>query len=249
MAYEIAYTLLSVLAISALSLIGAATLSWRKEVFEHVLTMLVGFAAGAMLSVVFFDLLHEAEEIESGMAIVLGGIVLFFIIERFIHWHHCHDQACELGTQAVGYLNLIGDAVHNFIDGAIIAAAYLSDAGLGFVATIAIAAHEIPQEIGDFGILVHSGFSRRKALLFNFFSALSAVAGAFVAIWAASAVSGLIPFLVALAAGGFIYIAVADLLPELHKETSSRKVVMQLLFFLIGIVAIWAIIRIVPHVE
>ncbi|MBI4149192.1 ZIP family metal transporter [Candidatus Woesearchaeota archaeon] len=246
MAYEIAAAIISVFAISLLSLIGVFTISWRTKTFESITPVIVGFAAGALLGAVFFDLLPEAGKLESGTAFVLGGIVLFFIIERFIHWHHCHDKECDMRKEAVGYLNIIGDAVHNFIDGAIIAAAYLVDASLGLVTTIAIAAHEIPQEIGDFGILVHSGFSRMKALLYNFLSALSAVAGALLALWAASAVAGAIPFLIALAAGGFIYIAVADLLPELHKETSTRRVVMQLIFFLMGIIVIWAMIQIFP---
>ncbi len=208
--------------------------------------ILVAFAAGALLSTAFLDLIPEAIETASPLFILIG-IILFFVIERFIHWHHCHDKECEFKTtKAVGHLNLIGDAVHNFIDGVIIAAAYLTNIELGIVTTIAIAAHEIPQEIGDFGILIHSGFTRKKALFYNFLSALTAVLGALITYWAASAITELIPFLIAIAAGAFIYIAVADLLPELHRETSTKKLLLQFFFFILGILVIYLAVNLFP---
>ena len=246
MVYELIYTILSVLVVSLISLIGIFTLSLKKEFLNKITLLLVGFAAGTLLGVVFLDLIQEIE-FESGPLFILIGIILFFVIERFIHWHHCHDRECEFKTtKALGYLNLIGDAVHNFTDGVIIAAAYLVNIELGLVTTIAIAVHEIPQEIGDFAILVHSGFSRKKALFYNFLSALTAVIGALITYLAASLLN-IIPFLIAVAAGGFIYIAVADLLPELHRETSTKRLLVQFSFFILGIIIIWLFINLFPH--
>ena len=247
MVHELIYTIISVVIVSLISLIGIFTLSLKKEFLSKITLLLVGFAAGTMLGVVFLDLINEIE-FESGPLFILIGIILFFVIERFIHWHHCHDRECEFKTtKALGYLNLIGDAVHNFTDGVIIAAAYLVNIELGLVTTIAIAVHEIPQEIGDFAILVHSGFSRKKALFYNFFSALTAIIGAVITYWIGSLVEGIIPFLIAVAAGGFIYIAVADLLPELHRETSTKRLLLQFSFFILGIIIIWLFINLFPH--
>lgn len=229
--------------ISLFSLIGILTLSWKAKFLNKITLILVAFAAGALLGAVFFDLIHEIGPAQ--YSFILIGIILFFIIERFIHWHHCHDRECEFKTtKAVGYLNLVGDSVHNFVDGIIIAAAYLTDIGLGIVTTIAIAAHEIPQEIGDFGILIHSGFTRKRALLFNFLTALTGLVGALLTYWVASTIT-FISYLIALAIGGFIYIAVADLLPELHKETSTKKLLLQFTFFILGIVVIWAVVNLI----
>jgi len=247
MVHELIYIIISVLVISLISLIGIFTLSFKKEFLNRIILILVGFAAGTLLGAVFLDLMHEIE-FESGYLFILIGIVFFFVIERFIHWHHCHDKECEFKTtKAMGYLNLIGDAVHNFADGVIICAAYLTNLELGIVTTIAIAVHEIPQEIGDFGILIHSGFTRKKALMYNFLSALTALIGSLLTYLAASAVEGIIPFLIAIAAGGFIYIAVADLLPELHKETSTKKLISQFIFFILGILVIYLTINFFPH--
>ncbi|MBD3249438.1 hypothetical protein GF336_05315 [Candidatus Woesearchaeota archaeon] len=143
------------------------------------------------------------------------------MIEKFLHWHHCHKGKCDIHTFT--YMNLIGDGVHNFIDGLIIAASFSVDISFGVITTIAVIAHEIPQEIGDFGVLVYGGFGRLKALAFNFLSAVTAIIGAVIGYLISGSVEGFVPFLLPFAAGGFIYIAASDLVPELHKESDNEE--------------------------
>ena len=185
---------------------------------------------------IHFDLFPEAVDTlgEKAYAYVLIGLLLFFLLERVIHWHHCHGEDCEV--HAEHYLNLLGDGSHNFLDGGIIAAAYLTDIHLGFVTTLAVAAHELPQEIGDFSVLVHGGFSEKKALLFNFLSALTAVLGGLVTFYFSSVFSSLVPFLIAFSAGGFLYIATADLLPAISKEKNRTRMILHCAAFLFGII-------------
>ena len=227
-------TIASVVLVSLISLVGLFTLSMNKKFFNKILMGIVAFAAGALLGVAFFDLIPEAVELEkNAIPGVLAGLLLFFFVERFIHWHHCHKGVCDI--HPVGTLNLIGDGVHNFLDGAVIAAAYLTDFKLGIVTTIAVVLHEIPQEIGDFAILIKSGYTRTRALAYNFLTALTAVAGAVVTFFAASLVTALTPFLLALAAGGFIYIAVADLFPEINQADKLKSIVLYSALMLVGI--------------
>ena len=161
-----------------------------------------------------------------------------FILEKFVHWHHCHTQNHKHHkVEPFAIMNLIGDGVHNFIDGLIIGASYLISIQVGIATTIAVALHEIPQEISDFGVLMHGGFSRSKALFFNFISALTAVFGVIIALTASVYITGIENMLIPIAAGQFIYIAAADLIPELHKETNTTKSLLQLLFFVLGIYA------------
>ncbi len=241
------YTVLSVLAISLIAFVGLFTISMKKDALNKILIYMVSFAAGALIGDAFIHLLPEVvEEVGFGLNIslyVLLGIVSMFIIEKFIHWHHCHIDSHD-GLRPFAVTNLIGDGVHNFIDGVIIGASYLIAIPVGIATTIAVALHEIPQEIGDFGILLHGGFSRSKALFFNFLSAITAVVGAVVALLAASAVEGVTTFLVPLAAGHFIYIAVADLIPELHKELDWKKSLIQLIWFILGMVVMAALLLI-----
>ncbi len=233
--------ILSVLITSLVSLVGIFTLLLREEVLNRLLKSFVAFASGTLLAAAFLDLLPEATEYGAfTLSFALIGIVLFFVVEGMIRWHHCHEGKCEV--HSFTYLNLIGDAVHNFIDGAIIAAAYLTSFHLGVVTTIAILFHEVPQEIGDFGILIYGGFTRSRALLFNFLTALSSFAGAAGALMFHSAVIGLVPSLLGIAAGGFIYIATTDLMPELHKGESTADVLKSLLTLLLGIAVIYAVI-------
>nr|MCK4930304.1 ZIP family metal transporter [Nanoarchaeota archaeon] len=157
-----------------------------------------------------------------------------FVLEKFLFWRHCHKEHCEVHTFT--YLNLIGDGLHNFIDGAIIAASFLVDFSLGISTTLAVIFHEIPQEIGDFCILIYGGWERKKALIFNFISALMAVIGALAVYFFSNQISDLIPILLSFAAGGFIYIAASDLIPELHKEPNLKKSLVSFSFFLLGIV-------------
>ncbi|MFQ5647971.1 MAG: ZIP family metal transporter [Candidatus Aenigmatarchaeota archaeon] len=232
------YTLLSVILVSLISFVGVLTISLNMERLKKVLLYLVSFAAGGLLGGAFIHLIPEAVG-EFGMTAsfslyLLGGIVLFFILEKFICWRHCHHPTTNSHPHPFAYMNLLGDGVHNFIDGLIIAASYLVSIPLGVATTIAVILHEIPQEIGDFGVLVHGGFSRKRALGMNFLTALTAVAGA-VVVLLLGAVEGLGAFLLPLAAGGFIYIAGSDLIPELHKEMSMRKSGVQLLFIVLGI--------------
>ena len=169
--------------------------------------------------------------------ILFAGFILFFVIERFLHWHHCHKEQCDV--HAVSYLILFGDAIHNFIDGLIIAAAFLVNISLGIITTLVVVSHELPQELGDFGVLVYGGFERKKALLYNFIAQLTSILGGitgFFLIGSTGAAVYLLPF----AAGGFIYIAASDLIPELHKQESMKKAVGAFAFFLLGIAFIIA---------
>ncbi|MDI6655467.1 MAG: ZIP family metal transporter [Candidatus Hydrothermarchaeota archaeon] len=235
--------LASVFIVSIISLIGIFSLMLREGLLKRILFILIAFAAGALLGAAFLDLIPEAMEESQGANVfgyVLFGILSFFVLERFIFWRHCHDGKCDV--QTFSYLNLVGDGVHNFIDGMVIAAAFLTNVPLGVVTTIAIIFHEIPQEIGDFGILVYGGFSRFRALFYNFLSSLTAFIGAISTYFFSSYIESSLTFLIALAAGGFIYIATADLMPELQKEVDFEKSVVQLFSLIAGILLLWALI-------
>ncbi|MBU2476093.1 ZIP family metal transporter [Candidatus Micrarchaeota archaeon] len=237
---QLIYIFGSVILVSLISLVGVITVGLNKEMLSKIVLYLVSFSAGSLFGGAFIHLLPEAvKEYGFGTEIslfLLSGIVVFFIIEKVIHWHHCHGfpaGKCEL--KSFGYMNLIGDGVHNFIDGMIIAGSYLANTTLGIATTIAVIFHEIPQEIGDFGVLIHSGFSRKKALAMNFLSALTAILGALVVVLLASITENLMMFLIPFAAGNFIYIAGSDLIPELHKEYELKKSLGLLIAFLAGI--------------
>jgi len=217
------------------SLVGAVTLVLKKETLNKLLMVLVAFSTGALLGGAFFHLMPEAlEAMEAPAAFryLLLGFILFFLIEKLLHWHHCHEEHCEV--HAFTYLILFGDGIHNFIDGLVIAASFLVSIPFGIVTTLLILGHELPQELGDFGVLLHGGFSARKALAFNFLSQMTAVAGG-IAGFLISGAAGFTSLLLPFAAGGFVYIAASDLVPELHKEKRLGKSMLYFAFFLIGI--------------
>ncbi len=223
--------------ISLFSLLGMVALAIKEKVLRKILLMLVGLSAGGLIGGAFFHLLPEALESElkplTIFAITIGGFLLFFLLEKFLFWRHCHKGHCDV--HSFTYLNLVGDGVHNFIDGLIIAAAFLVDINLGLVTTLAIALHEIPQEIGDFGVLIYGGFSKIKALVSNFFVALMVVVGVVVGYLVGETVQLSIPFLLSFAAGGFIYIAATDLIPEIRLEKKLGKSLISFGVFLLGI--------------
>lgn len=236
-----ASTFISVAAVSALSVAGVLTLTLTKSKLRNLTLTLVSFAVGALLGDAFFHLLPEAYITLGGgrpaAAAVLTGICLFFILEKFLRWRHCHDVECEYhcpylttadaSARPAAYMNLIGDGVHNFIDGAVIAASYATDFGLGLATTFAVLLHELPQELGDFAILIHSGLSVRRALAFNFLTSLTAAAGAAAVLVLGELTPALHAFLVPLTAGGFIYLAAVDLLPEITHDVKAGRSLMQ----------------------
>jgi len=234
------YTIFSVFLISLVAFIGIFTLTVSTKKLKRVLFLLVSFSAGALLGDAFIHLLPEVVE-EYGFTLsisfsVLAGIAFSFIIEKVIHWHHCHHAIShEEHIHPFAIMNLLGDLVHNFVDGLIIGASYLVSIPVGIATTVAVVFHEIPQEISDFGVLIQGGFSRKKALFLNFITALAAVVGAVVALIIHSYVENLTIFLVPFSAGTFIYIAAADLIPELHKELKVRKSIWQFVLFILGI--------------
>ena len=232
------YSLISVVIVSLISLIGVWTLSIKTERLKTILIYLLAFSAGALFGDAFIHIFPEIGK--GGFSIfsslfVLSGIGLFFVIEKFIHWQHCHMPITEEHAHPFAYMNLIGDGLHNFIDGSIIAASFLVNIPLGVATTLAVILHEIPQEIGDFGVLLHGGFSKGKALWLNFLTALTAIIGAVITLIVGRSVENVSSFLLPIAAGGFIYIAGSDLIPELHKETEVKRSFMQLIAFLLGI--------------
>lgn len=212
----------------------------------------VSFALGALLSVAFLDLLPDAlrtvgeQRADSVLITVLAGILGFFLLEKLLLWRHCHSDHCETHLeehfhQPAGTLIVIGDGIHNFVDGVLIAAAFLTDVHLGVVTSLAVAAHEIPQEVGDFAILLQSGYGRSKALLYNLLSSLSTLVGGVLAYFGLEHLHGALPYILALAASSFIYIAVADLIPSLHQRTSARAAFQQVGLIAAGIFVIyWA---------
>ncbi len=238
--------LVSVVIVSLVSFIGILTLSVKKKLLEKILVIIVALGAGTLIGGAVFELIPEAIELGGAASslYITSGIILFFVIERFVHWHHHHthgdhEQHHEGKIKPFAYLNLFGEAVHNFLDGTIIAASYLTSFELGLVSTIAIIFHEMPQEIGDFGILVYGGFPVRRALFYNFLIALTAVLGALVVFAAAGAVEGLSPILLAIAGGGFLYIALSNLIPEINKETNTKKLLASTIFLIIGVVLMY----------
>ena len=222
--------------VSLISLIGIFTLGVKTKIFDKILILLVGFAAGGLIGGAFLHLLPEAIE-QCGCDLVfiyaLIGFSVFFLMERYLYWRHCHEGACDVHTFT--YLNLIGDGVHNFTDGLIIAASFATDIRLGIATTLAVIFHEIPQELGDFGILVYGGFSKQKALFFNFICALAAMLGAVIGYILSGITENFSLFLISFTAGGFIYIAASDLLPELHKQKDTKRANMAFITFILGI--------------
>lgn len=240
--------LLAVFIVSVISLIGVITLALKKDFLDKITIFLVSFAAGGLLGAVFFDILPESVEIlgENTFSWVLGGIILFFLLEKVFYWYHCHHGRCATHhnsrhVKSFTFVNLVGDGIHNFVDGMVIAAAFLSrpeDLSLGIITTFAVILHEIPQEIGDFGILVHGGYSRFKALMFNFVFALTAVLGASLTYLFTSTFQNIEGHLLALAAGNFIYLACTDLLPELHHEKDMLSNLKHVFIIILGVLVV-----------
>lgn len=239
------YSFGSVLIVSLFSLMGILTFSLKMETLRSVLLYLVSFSAGGLFGDAFIHLIPEAVG-EGGFGLdislyILLGIVLSFMVEKFLQWRHCHIPTSEEHPHSFAYMNLLGDAVHNFIDGLIIAGSYMVGISLGVATTLAVIFHEIPQEIGDFGVLVHGGFKNSKALLFNFLSATVAIFGALLSLSLGFYIKGFATFLVPFAAGQFIYIAGSDLIPELHKESGPSKSILQLASFILGILILFSL--------
>lgn len=233
------YTLISVIIVSLISLVGVLIIVLSQNYIKKFLLFMVSFAAGGLLGGAFLHLLPElVAEGHFGVMTslyILLGILIFFVLEKIIHWRHCHLTATKSHTHALGYMNLVGDAFHNFTDGMLIAGSYMLSMPIGVATTIAVVMHEIPQEMGDFGVLLHSGMSVKKALLFNFLSALTAVLGAMIILWLGVSNEKLVQIIIPITIGGFIYIASADLIPELHKDVKIKNSIIQLISFVVGI--------------
>lgn len=233
--------------ISLISLIGIVTLIIKERFLEKILLLLVGFSAGALIGGAFLHLIPESltgYSKEDTFLYVLIGFSTFFILERFIKWRHCHKKGGECDIHSFTYLNLVGDSLHNFIDGLVIVSAFSVSIKLGMITTLAVILHEIPQEIGDFGILVYGGFSKTKALIFNLLTALTAILGAILGYFIYAKIENFSQILLAFTAGGFIYIASSDLIPELHKENKTNKAIMSFLFFILGIFLMYVVKKI-----
>ncbi|MBU90722.1 ZIP family metal transporter [Candidatus Woesearchaeota archaeon] len=233
------YSLVSVLIISLISFVGILTFSIKMDKLKKILLYMVSFSAGALFGDAFIHLLPGVIK-ENGFGLeisfyLLFGIAFSFIVEKFIHWRHCHIPTSKEHVHPFAMMNLFGDGVHNFIDGVIIGASYLVSIPVGIATTIAVILHELPQEIGDFGVLLHGGFSKGRALFFNFITALAAVFGAIVSLLISSYVENITIFLIPFAAGTFIYIAGSDLIPELHKEVEAKKSLLQFVAIVLGV--------------
>lgn len=233
------YSLVSALIVSMISLVGVLFLSLHEDTLKSALLFLVSFSVGALFGDVFIHLLPEVLE-KSGFGLnismfLLSGILTFFILEKFIAWRHCHIPTSEVHPHSFATMNLIGDGVHNLIDGMIIGGSFLASTTVGIATTVAVILHEIPQEIGDFGVLLHGGYSKKEALLLNFLSAVLAIIGVVISLAVGTKIKNFSTFLIPFAAGGFIYIAGSDLIPELHKETSATKSFFEFLSLLAGI--------------
>ncbi len=240
---ELLSVLLATALISSGSFIGVLAIALNQQFLSKILLSLVSLSAGTMLAAALLHLLPESVEVLGGLLpfqLTLLSFITFFVLERFLHWRHCHDKD-HLAKHTIGSMNLFGDAIHNFLDGVLIAASFATGGGLGIISTLAIALHEIPQEIGDFGVLLHSGYSRRKALILNVLVSLTAVLGGIMGYFASHTMMTLANYLVPVAAGGFLYISAADLIPELKHETSTKRTVSMVATFLLGVLLMYLV--------
>ncbi|MFA6076458.1 MAG: ZIP family metal transporter [Candidatus Paceibacterota bacterium] len=239
------YALLSTVIISLVSLVGVFSLSVKEEFIRGYIFLFVSLAVGSLLGDVFIHLIPKSfEELANGThvgVLVIIGIFLFFVLEKFLHWHHHSDDIEEHHANPVGKLVLFSDGVHNFIDGVIIGVSFLISVPVGIATTLAVILHEIPQEIGDFAVLLHAGYTRRRALWLNFLSALTAVLGTLFAFMLGEAGKSFTTWILPIAAGGFIYVAVADLIPELHKTKMVKNSLGQFLALALGVILMFAL--------
>lgn len=244
-------SILAGLLVAAMALVGFGSLLVAKNRLERFLLAIVAFAAGGLLGGAFFHLLPEGMELnENALPIALVGLIVFFVLDSLLWVYHCHaghtlhdthkhGHASCPPEKPVGWLNLMGDAIHNLTDGVVIASAFLVNPALGWATTMAVALHEVPQEIGDFGILIHSGMDRRKALILNGLVALTVLVGIIGVFAAQEYVSGITAYTLPFAAGGFIYMACTNLLSEIKEESSLKRRAVQFVFFLLGLALLW----------
>lgn len=239
------YAFLGVIIVSLVSLVGVFSLSLKEEVLKKYINFFISLAIGALLGDAFIHIIPEAFESKLGVNIssilIIIGILVFFIIEKFIHWHHHGEDKEEKHIHPVGKLILFTDGFHNLIDGAIIGASFLVSIPLGIATTLAVVLHEIPQEIGDFAVLIHAGYSKKKALWLNFISAVISVVGLVVVFVFGNIIDNIALWVVPIAAGGFIYIAVADLIPELHKTRNIKYSLLQIAIIILGVFSMVAL--------
>ncbi|MBO3803312.1 MAG: ZIP family metal transporter [Candidatus Brockarchaeota archaeon] len=238
----------SVTLVSLCSLVGAATFVAKGKLLGMVLLTLVGFSAGALMGGAFLHILPEALDHSESAGVflyVIFGFSFFFLMEKFLYWRHCHKGQCDIHTFT--YVNLMGDGIHNFIDGLVIASSFITGIPIGIATTLAVITHEIPQELGDFGVLVYGGFTKHRALLFNLLSQTTAIAGGIIGYFFVPNVEGLPVLMLPFAAGGFIYISGSDLIPELHKQEDARKSILSFALFLIGVLSMWMLKFFLEH--
>ena len=240
------YAFISVLVVSLVSLVGVFSLSLKEEIIRKYISLFISLAVGALLGDAFIHLIPETFKNPlnhvSTSLLIIAGILLFFVIEKFLHWHHHEDDTEENHIHPVGKLLLFTDGFHNFIDGIIIGVSFLVSVPIGIATTLAVILHEIPQEIGDFAVLIHSGYSTKKALWLNFFSALAAIIGLIFALIFGNLAEIFTLWVLPIAAGGFIYIAVADLIPELQKTKELKYSILQIIAVMIGILAMLVLV-------
>lgn len=233
------WALAASIVVSLISLVGIFGLLFKDAWLNKILVPLIGFSAGGLIGGAFLHLLPEALEQAVPQVVfiyLILGFIAFFILEKYLHWRHCHEDACKI--HPFTYLSLIGDGVHNFTDGLLIGTSFLINIHFGVVTTLMIAMHEIPQEIGDFGVLVYGGFSKAKAIYFNFIIALTCVLGAIAGYFISVNIRNFSGFLLPFTAGGFVYIAACDLVPELHKQPDLKKSAASMAAFIFGIIFI-----------
>lgn len=234
------WILLSTIVVSLISLIGIFTFLLKEKNLKKIIEYLVAFSIGGLIGGAFFDLIPESLnnlKSETVFVYLIIGIFIFFAIEKYFHWRHCHEDHCE--EHSFAYSNIVGGSVHNFFDGVSIAAAFLINVNIGIVTTFAILLHEIPHELGDFGVLMYAGFKKEKAIIFNLLTALFSIIGGLLGFVLLSKITFVIPYILALTAGGFIYISVSDLIPEIRKEVSIKKSLLHVVAIIIGILILY----------
>ena len=241
--------LFATIIVSLFSLTGILAFSLRDDTLHKILFVLLAFSAGTILGASLFDLLPEAVEHIEGSVVyvyIAVGFVAFYFLERFIYWYHGHghhsdfsEHGAEEYTKGFAYLNVLGDGIHNFLDGMIIAVSFNVDFSVGLATTIAVIFHELPQEIGDYGILIYAGFNKARALLLNFAAALAVVAGGVFAIFFLELIESLSGTLIAFSAGAFLYLSASELIPELKEEKDFWKSLAQFAIFIAGLAVIW----------